>query len=93
MDRITEEAVSSLQAQVSVQHLVLLALLRTHPDPAALLEKWRAVLADAVECNSSLPSTSRKSDLVRERCERFAEEWTAVLVDETVARPRDVRSD
>lgn len=89
MDRITEEAVSSLQAQLSVQHLVLLALIRTHPDPATLLKQWRTVLADAADCKSSLPSTSRRSDLVRERCEHFAEEWTAVLVDETVARSRD----
>lgn len=89
MDRIIEEAVSSLQAQLSVQHLVLLALIRTHPEPTKLLEQWRNVLADATDCKSSLPSTSRGSDLVRERCEHFAEEWTAALVDETVARSRD----
>ena len=86
MDRNTEEAVASLQAQVSVQHLVLLTLLRTHPDPAGVLKQWRSVLADASECRSALPSTSRKSDLVQERCDLFAEEWTALLVDEAVAR-------
>lgn len=92
MDRIAEEAWSSLQAQVSVQHLVLLALVRTHPDPAALLKQWRAVLADAIDCKSSLPSTSRGSELVRERCGHFAEEWTALLVDEALARSGDFRS-
>jgi hypothetical protein len=84
MDRITEEAISSLQAQVSVQHLVLLTMIKTHPEPAGLLQEWRRVLADSIDCNSALPSTSRHSDLVRERCENFAEEWTAQLVDAAV---------
>lgn len=86
MDRNTEEAVSSLQAQVSIQHLVLLSLIKTHPEPASILKQWQSVLADAVECKSALPSTSRSSELVRERCEHFAEEWTAHLVDATVDR-------
>ncbi|WP_363800088.1 hypothetical protein ABU614_08655 [Lysobacter firmicutimachus] len=84
MDRITEETVSSLQAQIAVQHLVLLSLVKTHPYPNQLLEKWRAVLADSTECKSALPSTSRESDLVRERCDHFAEEWTVQLVDVAV---------
>lgn len=92
MDRITEEAVSSLQAQVSIQHLVLLAMLGTHPDPEALLKQWRALLADSIECKSAIPSTSRQSDLVRERCENFATEWTAVLVDEVLARSTNLRN-
>ena len=37
MDRSTEEAMCSLQAQVHVQGLALRALAATHPDPAALL--------------------------------------------------------
>lgn len=93
MDRNTEEAVSSLQAQVSVQHLMLLTLVKTHPDPDALLEQWRAVLADSIECKSALPSTSRRSDLVRERCENFATEWTALLVDESLARSPNLQKD
>ena len=85
MDRITtEEAISSLQAQVSVQHLVLLTMIKTHPEPVGLLQEWRRILADSINCKSALPSTSRHSDLVRERCETFAEEWTAQLVDAAV---------
>lgn len=86
MDRNTEEAISSLQAQIAIQHLMLLSLVKTHPYPNQLLETWRSVLADCVECKSALPSTSRESDLVRERCEHFAEEWTAQLVDVAVDR-------
>ena len=33
MDRITEESICSLQAQVHVQGLALRALVATHPDP------------------------------------------------------------
>jgi len=92
MDRNTEEAVSSLQAQVSVQHLALLGLLRTHPEPAAVLQQWRLLSADALACKSALPSTSRHSELVRERCEHFAEEWTAQLADEAVDRVNGKRN-
>ncbi|UJB19167.1 MULTISPECIES: hypothetical protein [Lysobacter] len=84
MDRTTEEAISSLQAQVSVQHLVLLSVIKAHPQPAALLQEWHRVRADAIDCKSAIPSTSRHSELVRERCENFAEEWTAQLVDAAV---------
>jgi hypothetical protein len=86
MNRTTEEAISSLQAQVSIQHLVLLAMIKTHPEPAVLLQEWRRVLTDSIDCKSAIPSTSRHSELVRERCENFAEEWTAQLVDAAVDR-------
>ena len=86
MDRITEEAIASLQAQVAIQHLVLLSLVRSHPDPPAVLAQWRSLLADAGERRSGLPSTGRRSELVGECCERFAEVWTAQLVDESVNR-------
>lgn len=86
MDRITEEMLSSLQAQVAMQHLMLLALVKAHPDPARVLAMWQSALADAVDCKSAVPSTCRHSDLIRERCADFSEQWTALLVDEAVVR-------
>jgi hypothetical protein len=86
MDRITEEMLCSLQAQVAMQHLMLLALVKTHPDPDKVLAMWRTALADAVDCKSAVPSTCRHSDLVRERCADFSEQWTALLVEEAVLR-------
>ena len=86
MERIVEEAIASLQAQLAAQQLMLLSLVKNHPQPAAVLEQWRGLWCDAAERKSALPRTSRHSDLVRERCEDFAEQWTAQLIEESLSR-------
>lgn len=82
MDRITEEALCSLQAQVHVQELALRALVATHPDPAALLAAWRQCLADAG--GGPIAAHARDSAYLAEHCRVRAEDWTAELVELTL---------
>ena len=82
MDRSTEEAMCSLQAQVHVQGLALRALAATHPDPTALLAAWRSVLADAE--TGPISVRERDSAYLAELCRVHAEDWTAELVDLTL---------
>lgn len=84
MDRETEEAVCDLQAQVYVLRLALRALLRTHPDPDAALVAWRQALAEAATTSPAAPSNARASEYLADRCQVFAEDWTAELVDRAV---------
>ncbi|GEM_PF-2381364 len=84
MDRSTEEALCSLQAQVHVQAVALRALADTHPDPAALLAMWRQRLSDAQAGPAS--AHARGSAYLGELCRAHAEEWTAELVE--LALPR-----
>ena len=84
MDRITEEAMCSLQAQVHVQGLVLRALAATHPDPAALLAAWRQNLADAG--SGPVAVHERDSAYLAEHCRVRAEDWTAELVELTLPK-------
>ena len=88
MDRETEEALCDLQAQVYVLRLALRALVRTHPDPSASLAAWRAALAEVATTSPVAPSYARGSEYLAERCQAFAEDWTAELVEFAVpARP------
>jgi hypothetical protein len=82
MDRITEEALCSLQAQVHVQDLVLRALVATHPDPAGLLAAWRQCLAEAG--SGPVAAHARDSAYLAEHCRVRAEDWTAELVELTL---------
>jgi hypothetical protein len=82
MDRITEEALCSLQAQVHVQGLALRALVATHPDPAGLLAGWRRCLAEAGA--APLAAHARDSEYLAEHCRVRAEDWTAELVELTL---------
>jgi hypothetical protein len=82
MDRTTEEALCSLQAQVHVQELALRALVATHPDPAALLKAWRQCLADAG--GGPVAAHARDSEYLAEHCRIRAEDWTAELVELTL---------
>lgn len=84
MDRNTEEAMCSLQAQVHVQGLALRALAATHPDPAALLTAWRNVLADAQ--SGPIAVRERDSAYLGELCRIRAEDWTAELVELTLPK-------
>jgi hypothetical protein len=84
MDRITEEAMCSLQAQVHVQGLALRALAATHPDPAALLAAWRQSLADAG--SGPVAANERDSAYLAEHCQVRAEDWTAELVELTLPK-------
>jgi hypothetical protein len=82
MDRITEEAICSLQAQVHVQGLALRALVATHPDPAGLLAAWRQCLVDAG--SGPVAAHERDSAYLAEHCRVRAEDWTAELVELTL---------
>ena len=82
MDRITEESICSLQAQVHVQGLALRALVATHPDPAGLLAAWRQCLADAG--SGPVAADARDSAYLAEHCRVRAEDWTAELVELTL---------
>ena len=84
MDRSTEEAVCSLQAQIHVQGLALRALAATHPDPAGLLAAWRQVLADAG--SGPVAADDRDSAYLAEHCRVRAEDWTAELVELTLPK-------
>ena len=84
MDRITEEALCSLQAQVHVQEIALRALVATHPDPHALLDAWRQCLADAG--SGPIAANARDSAYLAEHCRIRAEDWTAELVELTLPR-------
>ena len=84
MDRNTEEAMCSLQAQVHVQGLALRALAATHPDPAALLAAWRNVLADTQ--SGPIAVRERDSAYLGELCRIRAEDWTAELVELTLPK-------
>lgn len=84
MDRNTEEAMCSLQAQVHVQGLALRALAATHPDPAALLAAWRQSLADAE--SGPVAVRARDSAYLGELCRVRAEDWTAELVELTLPK-------
>jgi len=84
MDRNTEEAMCSLQAQVHVQGLALRALAATHPDPSALLAAWRNVLADAE--SGPIAVCERDSAYLGELCRVRAEDWTAELIELTLPK-------
>ena len=87
MDRETEEALCDLQAQVTVLRLALRAFLRTHPNPGVALIAWRTALAEGAETSLVLPEYARHSEYLAERCQAFAEDWTAELVERTVPSP------
>lgn len=84
MDRETEEALCDLQAQVYVLRLALRALVRIQPDPNASLAAWRQALAEVATVSPVAPSHVRGSEYLAERCQVFAEDWTAELVERAV---------
>ena len=81
MNRITEEALCDVQAQLYALRIVVRAVMRTHPDPVALLSAWREALAEAATCNPVAPAGWRSSDYLAERMHASAEDWTAELVE------------
>ena len=85
MDRITEQTLCDLQAQLYVQRIALCALARAHPDPDAVLSAWRAALADAAS-DPVVAAHAQRSEFLAERCQAFAEDWTAELVELAVPR-------
>jgi hypothetical protein len=82
MDRTTEEAICSLQAQLHVQRLALRALASTHPHPDRLLAAWREALADTA--SGPVAAHARHSEYLADQCQVHAEDWTAELVELTV---------
>ena len=87
MNRITEEALCDVQAQLHALRIVVRAIVRTHPDPAALLSAWRDALAEAATCNPVAPAGWRSSESLAERIRASAEDWTAELVELAVPSP------
>lgn len=81
MDRATEEVVCDLQAQVCVLRVALRALAGTHSDPGVLLTAWREALAEVAICSPVAPAYARRSEYLGEKCQAFAEDWTAELVE------------
>lgn len=81
MDRITEEALCDVQAQLYALRVAARAIARTHPDPGALLAAWHEALADAATCRPVAPTGWRGSDYLAERICAIAEDWTAELVE------------
>ena len=86
MDPTTEETLASLEAQVAVFRMALRAYARAHPDPAALLAAWREVRAEDALDQYTTHVPHRRTPMVGERIQAFAEDWTAELVDNTVAK-------
>jgi hypothetical protein len=89
MDRTTEEIICDLQAQVYVLRVALRALAHTHPDPTRLLKAWRDALGDT-GAGPVVPAYARQSEYLAERCQAFAEDWSAEMVELVVPtnRPR-----
>ena len=87
MDRESEEIICDLQAQVYVLRVALQALARTHPDAPKLLVHWRDALANA-SAGPVVPAYARRSEYLAERCQAFAEDWTAELVELAVPARR-----
>ena len=86
MDRVAEEIICDLQAQVYVLRVALQALARTHPDATMLLKAWRESI-DVASAGPVVPAYARRSEYLAERCQAFAEDWTAEMVDLAV-QPR-----
>jgi hypothetical protein len=80
MDNWREE-VAILQAQLSVQQMVLKAVVHTHPGPVELLHQWRRLRADRIAAAYELPAGVRTSEWLSQHVQAFAEDWTAELVD------------
>lgn len=83
MDRATEEIICDLQAQVYVLRIALRALARTHHDPGISLAVWREAIEEAT-LGPVVPAYARRSEYLAERCQAFAEDWTAELVEMAV---------
>lgn len=86
MDNHLEELLAGLQAQLAVHHMALRTLVRTHPDPAAMLAAWRSIRADAVAAAYAVPPDLRHSDWLAEKTQALAEDWMAELVDASLTQ-------
>jgi hypothetical protein len=64
-----------------VHRLALHALMRAHPDPGRVLAAWQAVLEQAPAYVPLAPADVRHSELLREQCRAYADDWTADLVE------------
>lgn len=81
MDRMTEEALCEVQAQLYALRVAMRAIARSHPDPVALLATWREALIEVQTCNPVAPTGWRSSDYLAEQMHACAEDWTAELVE------------
>jgi hypothetical protein len=88
MDRENEEVICDLQAQVYVLRVALQALANAHGDSHALLASWREALKVA-SLGPVVPAYARRSEYLAERCQAFAEDWTAELAELAVPARRN----
>ena len=87
MDRENEEVICDLQAQVYVLRVALQALAQARGEPDALLASWREALKVA-SLGPVVPAYARRSEYLAERCQAFAEDWTAELAELAVPTRR-----
>ena len=92
METQTEDVLATLQAQLTVQQMALRALVRTHPDPVALMSAWRETRADAVAASYAGPPGARPDGRFAELVDALAEQWTGVLAERVLGIPVDPRS-
>lgn len=88
VDRENEEVICDLQAQVYVLRVALQALANAHGDSNALLASWREALKVA-SLGPVVPAYARRSEYLAERCQAFAEDWTAELAELAVPARRN----
>ena len=81
-----QEELALLKAHLAVQQMALLALVRSHPRPAAVHEAWQQLRADKVAAAYALSADGPTRDWLTARSHALAEEWTAELA-EAAERP------
>jgi hypothetical protein len=72
------EELAAIKARQAVQDLALQALVRSHPDPRAVLDAWQKLRAQAVTDAYAVPG-HRGSEWLGEHVQTYAEAWTRAL--------------
>ena len=72
------EALAAIRAQQAVHELALKALIKSHPQPGALLETWKVLRAEAVADAYAIPG-HRHNEALGEHFQSYAEAWTHEL--------------
>ena len=82
------EELALLKARLAVQHLVLRALVHSHPHPATVLDEWRKLRADTVAAAYASPAEAGAAEWLSEQMQSVAADWMAELA--LAATRRDV---
>ena len=78
LDALRDE-LATLQAHLTVQRVALRALLRSHPDPAAVLDAWQGLRADTVVAAYALRPGAGADAWLTDRMHAVADDWAAEL--------------